>query len=169
MATRKAASTKKATAKKSAASANNKTTVRTIRADAKPERSTVRAVAKPAAKPIRPVEQPVKVAPPRPVGALLPANIINVVFAELVGTFLLTMVALATLKETMPLYVGLTLAGIIVATGAVSGGHVNPAVTFGLWAMRRLKTVLVPFYWGGTVPRCNACSNRCQPRHRQHA
>ena len=127
MATTKAASTKKATAKKPAAA---KTTVRTVRAESKPEVRTV--VSSPA----------------RQKANLLPNNIINIVFAELVGTFILTLVALLAFKETGALYVGLTLALLVMAIGAVSGSHVNPAVTFGLWTMRKLKTVLVPFYWG---------------------
>ncbi len=128
MATRKAASTKRATVKKPAAA---KTTVRTVRATPKP---VVRTVAAPAA-----------VGPRTP---LLPTNIINIIFAELVGTFVLTLVALLTVKETGSLYVGLTLTLLVLAIGVVSGAHVNPAVTFGLWSMRKLKTVLVPFYWG---------------------
>ena len=131
MATKKAASTKKATVKKPAAA---KTTVRTVRADAKPEKTVVRPVAVPAARSSR--------------SSTLPDNIVNVVFAELVGTFVLTLVALATFQETGVLYVGLALTLLVMAIGVVSGSHVNPAVTFGLWAMRRLKTVLVPFYWG---------------------
>ncbi len=131
MATSKAASTKKATAKKPAA-AKAKTTVRTIsakEADHKPV-----AIATPAAR--------------TRAKATLPANIVNIVFAELVGTFILTMVALLTFKETGALYAGLAYALLVMAIGAISGAHVNPAVTFGLWTMRRLKSILVPFYIG---------------------
>ncbi|MBP6038501.1 MAG: aquaporin [Candidatus Saccharimonas sp.] len=125
MATTKAASTKRATAKKPAAA---KTTVRTVRAADKPAAYSVSASSK------------------RKVSSL-PDNIVNIVFAELLGTFVLTLVALLAFKETAALYVGLTLSLLVVAVGATSGAHVNPAVTFGLWAMRKLKLVLVPFYW----------------------
>lgn len=129
MATKKAASTKKATAKKPAAA---KTTVRTVSASAKPSVPTKVA----------------EVKTPRSTKSQLPDNIINIVLAELFGTFILTMVALATFQDAGALYVGLAVAVIVVAIGAISGAHVNPAVTFGLWAARKLKTVLVPFYWG---------------------
>ena len=129
MATKKAASTKKATAKKPAAA---KTTVRTVSASAKPSVPTKVA----------------EVKTPRSTKSQLPDNIINIVLAELFGTFILTMVALATFQDAGALYVGLAVAVIVVAVGAISGAHVNPAVTFGLWAARKLKTVLVPFYWG---------------------
>lgn len=78
-------------------------------------------------------------------------NVINIVMAELLGTFILTMVALLTLQSVMPLYVGLTLALLVFSIGAVSGSHVNPAVTFGLWAAGKLKSILVPFYWGAQL------------------
>jgi len=78
----------------------------------------------------------------------LPKNLINIILAEIVGTFILTMVAvLATAYFMLPFYVGLTLVVMVLAIGAISGSHINPAVTFGLWSMRKLKTVLVPFYW----------------------
>lgn len=74
-------------------------------------------------------------------------NLANVLVAELVGTFILTTVAVLSIQLVSPLYVGIALALIAFATFAVSGAHVNPAVTFGLWSVRKLKTVLVPFYW----------------------
>lgn len=78
----------------------------------------------------------------------LPSNLINIVIAEVIGTFVLTLVAiLATAYALLPLYVGLTLTVMVFAIGLVSGSHINPAVTFGLWAARKVKTVLVPFYW----------------------
>ena len=46
-----------------------------------------------------------------------------------------------------PFYVGLALVVLVLGIGAVSGAHINPAVTFGLWTMRKVKTALVPFYW----------------------
>lgn len=75
------------------------------------------------------------------------SNLANVMVAEVIGTFVLTLVALYTVQLVSPLYVGLAYAVLVVGVGAVSGAHLNPAVTFGLWTMRRLKTVLVPFYW----------------------
>jgi len=132
MATKKAASTKKATAKKPAAA---KTTVRTVRAEAKPEAAPVVRTAVTSSKS----------------GAKLPSNIVNIVLAELVGTFVLTLVALATFTDSGALYVGLALSVLVFAVGAVSGTHINPAVTFGLWATRKLKSILVPFYWGAQL------------------
>jgi aquaporin Z len=127
MATKKAASTKKTTVKNSAAS---KTTVRTVRADAKPVSTPV----------VRTRKE-----------SVLPNNIVNIVFAELVGTFVLTLVALLTFKETGALYLGLALTVLTLAVGAVSGAHVNPAVSFALWTMRRLRSILLPFYWGAQL------------------
>ncbi len=128
MATKKAASTKKATAKKPAAA---KTTVRTITADPKPATIAKASQAKIGNSKVQ-----------------LPANIINIVLAELFGTFILTLVALATFQDAGALYVGIALSLLVLTIGTVSGTHINPAVTFGLWSMRKLKTLLVPFYWG---------------------
>jgi aquaporin Z len=70
-----------------------------------------------------------------------------IIIAEVIGTMLLTLVALLTLQQLAPLYVGITLAVIVLGIGAASGAHVNPAVTFGLWSARKLKTILLPVYW----------------------
>ena len=75
-------------------------------------------------------------------------SVINIVLAELVGTFALTLVALLALKDVLPLYVGLTVAVLVMAIGAISGTHINPAVTFGLWTAKKIKAILIPFYWG---------------------
>lgn len=136
MATKKAASTKKTTAKKPAAKPA-KTTVRTVSASAKPAAK----VEKTEVKTVRPVAAERK-------SQALPGNIVNIVFAELFGTFALVLVALFAAKETGALYVGLLFAVMVMAVGAVSGAHLNPAVTLAKWTMRQLKSVLLPFYWG---------------------
>ncbi len=136
MATTKAASTKKTTAKKPATKPA-KTTVRTVSASAKPAAK----VEKADVKVVRPVAAERK-------SQALPGNIVNIVFAELFGTFGLVLVALFAAKETGALYVGLFLAVMVMAVGAVSGSHLNPAVTLAKWTMRQLKSVLLPFYWG---------------------
>lgn len=74
-------------------------------------------------------------------------NLVNILLAELIGTFVLTSVAMMTATEILPLFVGLTLVVLVMVIGGVSGAHVNPAVTFGLWSIRKLKSALVPFYW----------------------
>ena len=80
----------------------------------------------------------------RPTGDL---NYPAIILAEVAGTFILTLVALLTLQDTAALYIGLTVAVLVMCVGAVSGAHLNPAVTFGLWSARKVKTALLPIYW----------------------
>lgn len=80
-------------------------------------------------------------------GKKLPENIVSVVFVELLGTFALTLVAVLALSSFAPLYLGLALVALFMAVGAVSGAHLNPAVTFGIWAARRMPIATAAFYW----------------------
>lgn len=64
--------------------------------------------------------------------------------AELVGTFILATVAVTVAN---PIIVGFTLVVLVLAIGSISGAHVNPAITFGLWSTRKLEGIKVPFYW----------------------
>lgn len=91
-----------------------------------------------------------------------PTNLANIILAELLGTFILTLVAMTAFSVSPfmtsmsgvlgswlvdPLFIGLVLMIIVMGVGAISGAHINPAVTFGFWAMRRTKTIMVPIYW----------------------
>ena len=124
--TKKAASAASTPRKKTTATATKTTTTRTVSAKS-------------------PVMTPTKRS--TRLDATLPSNLVNIVIAEVIGTFILTLVALFASLGMTPLYVGLTLMALVLIIGGISGAHVNPAVTFGLWTMRKLKTVLVPFYW----------------------
>ncbi len=94
--------------------------------------------------------------------SLFPVNLPNIILSELLGTFILTIVAITAFGVSPfaastagvlgswlidPLFIGITLMLLVMGVGAISGAHVNPAVTFGFWAMRRTKTVMVPVYW----------------------
>ena len=70
----------------------------------------------------------------------------NALVGEAVGTFGLALAAL-TAPADQPLLVGLTLAVLLVGLMRVSGGHFNPAVTFGLWAANKVEGIKVPFFW----------------------
>jgi glycerol uptake facilitator-like aquaporin len=122
MATRKSATSSKKAPKRAVATKKTTTKVTTVSAKATPARV-------------------------RTSGASWTDNLPNILVAELVGTFVLTTAALLVIQLVAPLYVGLTLAVLVFAIGAVSGSHVNPAVSFALWTMRRLDTKLLPFYW----------------------
>lgn len=133
MATKKAASQKKAATKKQASA---KTTVHTTSNSKLVDKITKRKK------------------------ITLPSNIVNIILAEIFGTFILTLVAILpfSLSElaginnvVSALGVGLTLSVLIMIIGHISGAHINPAVSFGLWSVRKLKTVLLPFYWGSQL------------------
>ena len=72
--------------------------------------------------------------------------------AELIGTFILTFAVLSVSKSAIgiPYFVaigaGLTLAILVFTIGATSGAHVNPAVTFGLWSLKKIDTLKAGLY-----------------------
>ena len=64
--------------------------------------------------------------------------------AEAVGTcFFVLVVGLSG----DPLVIGVALAIIIYATSAISGGHINPAVTLGLLVNKKIKLYDAIHYW----------------------
>jgi Glycerol uptake facilitator and related permeases (Major Intrinsic Protein Family) len=56
--------------------------------------------------------------------------------AEFIGTFLLAAVIIA--GQGQPIFVLFGLVGIVLLIGSISGAHVNPAITIGAWATRRI-------------------------------
>jgi glycerol uptake facilitator protein len=71
---------------------------------------------------------------------------IGMLFAEALGTAVLTMVALNVSKSLgVPYFtasaVALTLGLMVLVIGNASGAHINPAVTVGLWSIRKIPTL----------------------------
>ncbi|MEL6442195.1 MAG: aquaporin [Cyanobacteria bacterium J06621_8] len=69
--------------------------------------------------------------------------------AEFIGTFALIFIGVSTIAANdigdgatglvgIAFAHGLTIAVMVSATGAISGGHLNPAVTFGAWLARKI-------------------------------
>jgi aquaporin Z len=76
---------------------------------------------------------------------------VGAVLAEFLGTATLVSVALVLTETTAVSYfiatsLAVTLAGIVLAFGGVSGAHVNPAITFGTWTARRIGTLRAVAY-----------------------
>src|SRR6476659_8657781 len=46
---------------------------------------------------------------------------------------------------------GLALLCAAYAIGSISGCHINPAVTIGLWAIKKTESKDLPFYLGGQI------------------
>jgi glycerol uptake facilitator-like aquaporin len=109
MATKKATSAKKKT---SAAKSSTKTTVRAASASTRSRTASLRAALHDG---------------PVPVAALL---------AEFVGTFVLAGIILATSGNQLIILFGLT--AIVFMVAAVSGAHLNPALTVAAWVTRRI-------------------------------
>lgn len=78
-------------------------------------------------------------------------------FAEFVGTFVLVLFGVGTAVVAGPkvgivgiaLAFGLAQAAAIYAIGPISGGHVNPAVSFGVWTSGRMSVNDMIGYWVG--------------------
>lgn len=79
---------------------------------------------------------------------------LRLIAAELVGTFMLAsavlvvsnMFGLGTAAWYTTLSAGATLALLVGIFGNVSGTHVNPAVTIGLWTLKEIDTVKAVLY-----------------------
>lgn len=56
--------------------------------------------------------------------------------AEFIGTFLLA--SIIVVGQGQPIFVLFGLVGIVLLVGAITGAHVNPAMTIGAWATRRI-------------------------------
>lgn len=75
---------------------------------------------------------------------LLYMPITGAALAEFVGTFLLAVTMLIVRNE--PFYLFLSLVGIFMIIGGLSGAHVNPAITVGAWVTRRITWVRAVSY-----------------------
>lgn len=64
------------------------------------------------------------------------APFVGAVVAEFIGTFLLAGAVIA--GQGQPIIVLFALVGIVLLVGAMSGAHLNPAVTVGAWATRKI-------------------------------
>jgi aquaporin Z len=76
----------------------------------------------------------------------------NKYITELIGTFFLVLtvgcsVIIGGAGVIAPLAIGSALMVMIYAGGHISGGHYNPAVTFGVWVRGRCATKDVIPYW----------------------
>lgn len=69
---------------------------------------------------------------------------VRALLAEFVGTFVLAGAVLASINGTIavptPLIAGITLSLFVLSVGNVSGTHINPAVTLGLWSVKKIDS-----------------------------
>jgi MIP family channel proteins len=78
--------------------------------------------------------------------------------AEFIGTFALIFIGIGAIANGsaigllgIALAHGLTIAVMVSATGGISGGHLNPAVTFGLLVGRKIDLQKAAAYWGAQL------------------
>lgn len=95
----------------------------------------------------------------------MPGNWSRSALAEAIGTFALTFVGILAISAggiigrpdgvvglaTIALAHGLTILVMVAALGAVSGGHFNPAVTFGFVVTGRMPAVVGAIYWAAQI------------------
>lgn len=70
--------------------------------------------------------------------------VLGALIAELIGTFILTFAVLNT--QGNPIIASITLLVLVLMLSKLSGGHINPAVTIGLWATRQIGWVKAVSY-----------------------
>lgn len=76
---------------------------------------------------------------------------VGVLAAEFLGTFALVSVVLAIVNSvSLPFFAAAgaaaTLAVMVLVIGSISGSHINPAVTVGLWSVGKIESALAAGY-----------------------
>lgn len=76
---------------------------------------------------------------------------VKALLAEFIGTFTLVFIGIGSIATGVGLLGvawahGLAFAAMVSATAAVSGGHLNPAVTLGAWIGKKIQTVPAILY-----------------------
>lgn len=78
---------------------------------------------------------------------------VGALVAEFLGTAILALIAIGAAKYfnfTAPWYVGLAvglaLATLVGVIGKISGAHVNPAITLGLWTLKKIPSTTAILY-----------------------
>jgi MIP family channel proteins len=84
-------------------------------------------------------------------------NLLKKCVAEFIGTFALIFIGVGAINNNLPaagvgllgvaLAHGLTIGVMVSATGGISGGHLNPAVTFGLLIGGKISLMDAIAYW----------------------
>ena len=82
----------------------------------------------------------------------MPSSLLKKCVAEFIGTFALIFIGVGAIYHNAGLLAvafahGLTIAVMASATAGISGGHLNPAVTFGLWIGGAIDAKSSVAYW----------------------
>ena len=87
-------------------------------------------------------------------------------FVEMLGVFTLVLIGVGTIMAVGPqsdagtlevaLATGLAIGVMVSAVGHISGGHFNPAITFGFMLTRRISVLLGLVYWVAQFARRRA-------------
>jgi MIP family channel proteins len=91
----------------------------------------------------------------------MPASRLQIAVAEAIGAFALSFIGVLAISGasiagapagtaslvSIAFAHGLTIAVMVAALGAISGGHFNPAVTFGFLVSRRMTAANAALYW----------------------
>ncbi len=75
---------------------------------------------------------------------------VAMVVAEFVGTYALVSAVLNASRIGLPYFpasaAALTLGVMVLVIGPISGAHINPAVTFGMWTLKKISSVQAVAY-----------------------
>jgi len=105
----------------------------------------------------------------------VPEDALRRAVAEFVGAFTLLFIGIGSIVTAnqihdpsligIALAHGLAIAVMVSALGHISGGHFNPAITFGFLVTRRIKPALALIYWAAQLAGATLGARAATPWH----